>query len=162
MLAGATDHAVCLLEFQDRPMLPTQMVRVRELFGGAISRDTNPVLESLEKELDDYFHGKLTSFSVELDMRGTTFQQKTWTALLSIPYGRTMSYGRLAEEIGNPDAVRAVARANGDNRMAILIPCHRVIGADGSLTGYGGGLRRKKFLLELEQGIHSPDLFGNL
>ena len=143
-------------------MLPTQMVRVKELFGGTISRSTNPVLETLKEELDAYFHRKRTSFSVELDMRGTSFQQQTWTALLTIPYGRTMSYGRLAEEIGNPDAVRAVARANGDNRMAILIPCHRVIGADGSLTGYGGGLRRKKFLLELEQGIHSPDLFGNL
>lgn len=160
MLAGATKEAVCLLEFDDRPMLPTQMVRLKQLFGREVKPGTNPVLEHLREELDGYFSGEVRTFSVPLDQRGTPFQESVWTLLHDIPYGRTWSYAHLAERLGNPEAVRAVARANGDNRMAILIPCHRVIGADGSLTGYGGGLRRKRFLIELEQGIHSPDLFG--
>lgn len=159
MLGGATKDAVCLLEFDDRPMLPTQMVRLKQLFGREVKPGSNPVLERLKEGLDAYFAGRLRAFSLPLDQRGTPFQESVWTALHDIPYGQTWSYARLAERLGNPDAVRAVARANGDNRMAVLIPCHRVIGADGSLTGYGGGLRRKKFLLELEQGIRSPDLF---
>ena len=159
MLAGATKEAVCLLEFDDRPLLPTQMVRLKQLFGRDVRPGSNPVLATLAEELDAYFGGKLRDFSVPLDQRGTTFQESVWSLLHEIPYGQIWSYARLAERLGNPDAVRAVARANGDNRMAILIPCHRVIGADGSLTGYGGGLRRKKFLLELEQGIRTPDLF---
>lgn len=90
---------------------------------------------------------------------GTDFQEEVWRVLLEVDYGTTASYGDLSKAIGNPGAVRAVAGANGDNRMAILIPCHRIIGSDGSLTGYGGGLHRKRFLLELEQGIRTPDLF---
>lgn len=159
MLAGATKEAVCLLEFDDRPLLPTQMVRLKQLFGRDVRPGSNPVLATLAEEIDAYFAGKLRDFTVPLDQRGTPFQESVWSLLHDIPYGQTWSYARLAERLGNPDAVRAVARANGDNRMAILIPCHRVIGADGSLTGYGGGLRRKRFLLELEQGIRTPDLF---
>jgi methylated-DNA-[protein]-cysteine S-methyltransferase len=102
-------------------------------------------------QLNAYFAGELTDFNIELDMRGTEFQQRVWKALLTIPYGQTRSYGEIAEQIGAPGAARAVGLANGRNPIAIIVPCHRVIGASGSLTGYGGGLDRKKTLLELEK-----------
>ncbi|MBO0838982.1 MAG: methylated-DNA--[protein]-cysteine S-methyltransferase, partial [Actinobacteria bacterium] len=101
-------------------------------------------------QLDAYFAGELTEFSLPLAPAGTQFQRQVWAALQQIPYGQTWSYGQLAEKIGNPAAVRAVGLANGRNPIAVVIPCHRVIGADGSLTGYGGGLDRKRFLLDLE------------
>ncbi len=159
MLAGATEAAVCLLEFIDRPMLPTQLKRIRDRFEESPIPGSNRIILQLEEELSAYFDGTLRAFNVPLDMRGTEFQEEVWKVLLEVTYGTTASYGDLSKAIGNPGAVRAVARANGDNRMAILIPCHRIIGSDGSLTGYGGGLRRKRFLLELEQGIRSPGLF---
>ena len=101
-------------------------------------------------QLGAYFAGELTDFDIELDLRGTNFQQRVWKALLTIPYGETRSYGEIAEQIGVPGAARAVGLANGHNPIAIVVPCHRVIGAGGSLTGYGGGLDRKRTLLELE------------
>jgi methylated-DNA-[protein]-cysteine S-methyltransferase len=102
-------------------------------------------------QLGAYFAGELTDFDIELDLRGTNFQQRVWNALLTIPYGETRSYGEIAEQIGVPGAARAVGLANGHNPIAIVVPCHRVIGASGSLTGYGGGLDRKRTLLELEK-----------
>ena len=102
-------------------------------------------------QLDAYFAGELTDFELELDLRGTEFQQRVWKALLTIPYGETRSYGEIAEQIGAPGAARAVGLANGRNPIAIVVPCHRVIGSGGSLTGYGGGLERKQTLLELEK-----------
>ncbi len=102
-------------------------------------------------QLDDYFAGRRERFEVELDLVGTEFQRSVWRALLLIPYGETMSYGELARHLGKPKAMRAVGLANGRNPVAVIVPCHRVIGADGSLTGFGGGLARKRFLLELEQ-----------
>ena len=102
-------------------------------------------------QLGAYFAGELTDFDIELDLRGTNFQQRVWKALLTIPYGETRSYGEIAEQIGVPGAARAVGLANGHNPIAIVVPCHRVIGASGSLTGYGGGLDRKRTLLELEK-----------
>jgi len=109
-------------------------------------------------QLGAYFAGELTDFDIELDMRGTEFQQRVWKALLTIPYGDTRSYGEIAEQIGAPGAARAVGLANGHNPIAIVVPCHRVIGARGSLTGYGGGLDRKRTLLELEQKRASVNL----
>lgn len=102
-------------------------------------------------QLNAYFAGKRTEFEIELDLRGTEFQQRVWKALLTIPYGETRSYGEIAEQIGAPGAARAVGLANGHNPIAIIVPCHRVIGANGKLTGYGGGLNRKQVLLDLEQ-----------
>ncbi len=102
-------------------------------------------------QLGAYFAGELTDFDVELDLRGTEFQRRVWKALLTIPYGETRSYGEIAEQIGVPGAARAVGLANGHNPVAVIVPCHRVIGASGRLTGYGGGLDRKRTLLELEQ-----------
>ncbi|CAM4230193.1 Methylated-DNA--protein-cysteine methyltransferase, constitutive [Mycobacterium basiliense] len=102
-------------------------------------------------QLNAYFAGDRTDFDVELDLRGTEFQQRVWKALLAIPYGETRSYGEIAEQVGAPGAARAVGLANGRNPIAIIVPCHRVIGASGKLTGYGGGLDRKQTLLELEK-----------
>ena len=109
-------------------------------------------------QLNAYFAGELTDFDIELDLRGTNFQQRVWKALLTIPYGETRSYGEIAEQIGVPGAARAVGLANGHNPIAIVVPCHRVIGASGSLTGYGGGLDRKRTLLELEKQRASVNL----
>jgi methylated-DNA-[protein]-cysteine S-methyltransferase len=109
-------------------------------------------------QLNAYFAGGLTEFDIELDMRGTEFQQRVWKALLTIPYGQTRSYGAIAEQVGAPGAARAVGLANGHNPIAIIVPCHRVIGASGSLTGYGGGLDRKKTLLELEKSRSPAEL----
>jgi methylated-DNA-[protein]-cysteine S-methyltransferase len=104
------------------------------------------------EQLRAYFAGDLTRFDLELDLQGTEFQRRVWNKLLSIPYGKTTTYGRLATELGDPKAMRAVGLANGRNPISIIVPCHRVIGADGSLTGYGGGLTRKQWLLAHERG----------
>ena len=109
-------------------------------------------------QLGAYFAGELTDFDIELDLRGTAFQRRVWKALLTIPYGETRSYGEIAEQIGASGAARAVGLANGHNPIAIVVPCHRVIGASGSLTGYGGGLDRKRTLLELEKKRASVNL----
>ena len=106
-------------------------------------------------QLEAYFAGERTEFELDLQLEGTAFQREVWAALLEIPYGETWSYGELAERIGKPGAARAAGLANGRNPVGIIVPCHRVIGADGSLTGYGGGLERKRFLLELESGARS-------
>jgi len=150
MLAGATDGALCLLEFADRRMLEAQLRRLQHRLACAIVPGRNDVIGRTAEELEGYFAGRLRAFGVPLTTPGTPFQQEVWRRLRAIPYGATLSYAELAREVGRPRAVRAVARANGDNRLAILIPCHRVVGADGALTGYGGGLWRKRRLLELE------------
>ena len=116
------------------------------------SSDPAPFTEAI-RQLESYFAGELREFDLPLAPVGTEWQLKVWAALTTIPFGETASYGRLAEELGRPTASRAVGRANGRNPLSIVIPCHRVIGADGSLTGYSGGLERKKFLLGLEKGI---------
>ena len=109
-------------------------------------------------QLDAYFAGELTEFDVELDLAGTEFQRRVWEALRTIPYGETRSYGELADQVGKPGAARAVGLANGRNPVGIIVPCHRVIGADGTLTGYGGGLDRKQSLLDLERDRRAPRL----
>jgi O-6-methylguanine DNA methyltransferase len=110
------------------------------------------------EQLDAYFAGERTDFNVELGLCGTPFQQRVWQALQDIPYGETRTYGELAEILGKPGASRAVGLANGKNPVSIIVPCHRVIGANGSLTGYGGGLERKRWLLGFERGIRQPTL----
>jgi methylated-DNA-[protein]-cysteine S-methyltransferase len=113
-------------------------------------RRPSPVLDRAARQLEDYFAGRSTTFDLPLDPRGTEFQRSTWRALLDIPFAVTWSYGQLARVVGRPRASRAVGAANGRNPIAIVIPCHRVIGSDGSLTGYGGGVRAKRWLLEHE------------
>ena len=150
MVAGATDRGICLLEYTDRRLLETQLSRVRKWCGDAAVPGENAHICEMRAQLAAYFDGRLREFTVPLDVRGTPFQQKVWAALRTIPYGETWSYGDLARKLGAPTATRAVAHANGDNPIAIVIPCHRVIGSDGELTGYGGGLWRKRALLERE------------
>lgn len=150
MVVAATDEAICLLEFADRPMLETQLRRVTRRLDAVPVPGETAATTTLARELDAYFAGRLKRFEVPLLTCGTPFQEAVWSELRTIPYGTTRSYGEQARRIGRPTAVRAVARANGDNRLAVVIPCHRVIGADGRLTGYGGGLWRKRRLLELE------------
>lgn len=151
LVAGATSDGVCLLEFSDRRMLEAQFKTVRRLFKAPVVPGSNAHLERLQAELARYFAGTLDSFSVPLIYPGSPFQRQVWEQLLQVPYGATRSYQELAAAIGKPRAVRAVGRANGLNRIAILIPCHRIVNKNGQLGGYGGGLRRKQFLLELEQ-----------
>jgi AraC family transcriptional regulator of adaptative response/methylated-DNA-[protein]-cysteine methyltransferase len=153
MLAAATNSELCLLEFVDRRMLETQLVRVGRALGSAVVPGTNDVLEQTRRELEEYFAGERTAFEVPLRLIGSDFQTKVWKALLRIPFGQTRSYRQQAETLGRPTAVRAVGKANGDNRIALIVPCHRVIGADGALTGYGGGLWRKRWLLDHETRI---------
>jgi AraC family transcriptional regulator of adaptative response/methylated-DNA-[protein]-cysteine methyltransferase len=150
MLAGATDDGICLLEFVDRRMIETQIKRLRKLFNAEFVPGSNKYFEDLDKQIQEYFSGKRKKFDLPLLLKGTSFQEIVWKELLTIPYGVTRSYQEQAEHVGNIQAVRAVAKANGDNRIAIIIPCHRVIGKNGKLTGYGGGLWRKQYLLDLE------------
>ena len=150
MLAAATDEALCLLEFVDRRMLETQLKRLGRELGRTIVPKANDILRQAERELAEYFAGERFTFDVPLNMVGSEFQQRAWRELLEVEYGRTRTYGEQARRIGHAEAVRAVGRANGDNRIAIIIPCHRVVGANGKLTGYGGGLWRKKWLLDHE------------
>jgi methylated-DNA-[protein]-cysteine S-methyltransferase len=123
--------------------------RVR--LGELVKRHSHPVLIEAERQLGEYFEGKRRSFSIALDMRGTSFQKNVWEALLAIPFGETRSYRDLAKKLGNPEATRAVGAANGRNPIPIIVPCHRVIGSNGKLTGFAAGLETKARLLELEQ-----------
>lgn len=152
LVAGANDQGVCLLEFTERRMLETQFTTIRERFQCAVIPGESRHLTQLKKELTDYFAGKLKRFSVPLIYPGTPFQERVWDGLLRIPYGQTWSYEDLAKHVGTPKGSRAVGMANGRNRIAILIPCHRVVNKGGKLGGYGGGLWRKQFLLDLERG----------
>jgi AraC family transcriptional regulator of adaptative response/methylated-DNA-[protein]-cysteine methyltransferase len=153
LVLGATEDGVCLVEFSDRRALETQLGLLRRRLGRAILPGSNEHLAKLSHELSDYFDGTLPEFTVPLVNPGTPFQQAVWGRLREIPYGETISYERLARDVGKPKAWRAVGRANGDNPLAILVPCHRVIQKDGQLRGYGGGLWRKRFLLDHERTV---------
>jgi len=173
MLAGATDEGICLLEFVDRRMIETQLSRLKRLLHADFVPGSNMHFEALQRQLEEYFSGRRKEFRLPLVLRGSSFQQDVWKALLTIPYGETRSYQEQALLLKRPDAIRAVAKANGDNRISIVIPCHRVIGKDGGLVGYGGGLWRKKYLLEHEAAhkddpdgvsgdIHEREIQGNM
>ncbi|GLS24973.1 bifunctional transcriptional activator/DNA repair enzyme AdaA [Marinibactrum halimedae] len=150
MFACASKEGLCLLEFVERKMLETELTDLQRRLKARIITGHNPYIDHIKKELTEYFAGSRTHFTVPLHTPGTEFQQTVWQALQAIPYGHTASYQQQAISIGKPKAVRAVASANGMNRIAIVIPCHRVIGKDGSLTGYAGGLERKRWLLDHE------------
>lgn len=161
MVAAATETHLLLLEFAHRRMLDEQLARVRRALGCEFRKGESPVFDVTRRQLEEYFRGDRRDFDVPLQTPGTAFQTRVWDELRRIPHGSTTSYARVATAIGKPAAVRAVARANGDNRIAIIIPCHRVIGSDGSLTGYGGGLWRKKKLLDLEGASQTLSLFDS-
>ena len=151
MIAGATEEGLCLLEFHDRRILPKEYKDLKKLLDTTIEEGENKHLKSIRKQLREYFDGKRKEFTIPLVTPGSPFQQAVWKELLNIPFGGRRSYQEQANAINSPDSVRAVANANGLNRIAIVIPCHRVIGSDGRLTGYGGGIKRKKWLLDHEK-----------
>ncbi len=152
LIAGSAEGMLVLLEFTERRMLEAQFASLRRYFRRPIVPGDNPLLRRVQKELAEYFAGTRQRFSLPLQTPGTPFQQRVWKALTAIPYGKTLSYEELARRVKAPNAQRAVGRSNGLNRIAIVIPCHRVINKNGNLGGYGGGLWRKQALLELEKG----------
>ena len=151
IIAGATDEGLCLLEFTDRRMLEAQLKRLQSLLKQPLVPGDHPLLARTRDELTRYFEGTLTDFTLPLVFRGTPFEERVWRELIRIPYGETISYAELARRVGSSGAQRAVGRANGMNRISIVIPCHRVVNSDGKLGGYGGGLWRKHWLLALEK-----------
>lgn len=150
MFICATEEGVCLLEFVERKKLETEFKDLQRLLKASIIMGENAPIQQAKQELEEYFAGTRQQFEVPLHTPGTAFQQTAWQALTSIPYGQRVSYKEQAIKIQKPKAVRAVATANGANRVAIILPCHRVVGSNGALTGYAGGLERKKWLLEHE------------
>jgi len=160
LVAGATDAGLCLLEFSDRRMLEAQLDTLRRRLDAPLVPGRHRWLDALRSQLVEYFDGRRTRFDLPIVIKGTPFQEQVWRALLEIPCGETRSYRDIAEAIGHPGATRAVGTANGMNRIAIVIPCHRVVNADGKLGGYGGGLWRKQFLLDLERGQRRFDESG--
>lgn len=149
MLAINSQKGLCVLAFFDGKSIEKQLKEIEKL-GEIVENKHDEFLLNLEKELDAYFEGNLNEFSIPLDLIGTDFQIKVWNELIKIPFGKTRSYKEQSMALGNLLAIRAVANANAKNKIAIVVPCHRVIGTNGSLTGYAGGNKRKKFLLELE------------
>ena len=153
MLGVANENGVCMLEFVDRRSMETQVATLKKHFPHSVVPGSNAMLDMLSNELDRYFAGILTEFTVPLIHPGTPFQLAVWDVLKTIPFGGTTSYGAIAEKIGRAGASQAVGRANGDNRLAILLPCHRVVRSDGHLCGYAGGLRRKQWLFDHERRV---------
>jgi AraC family transcriptional regulator of adaptative response/methylated-DNA-[protein]-cysteine methyltransferase len=151
MVGVAGDTGLILCEFSDRPMLPTQMERIAKICGGLPAAGEHPILDQTQRELDEYFAGTREEFTIPLVIDGTPFQMSVWRELLRIPFGRTTSYDSIAVRIDRRGGARAVGRANGDNRIAIIVPCHRVINSDGTMSGYGGGKHRKRWLLDHEK-----------
>ena len=162
MVAGATKEGLCLLEFADRKSLQSQIDEVAGLLETTVEQGSNRFLRMVKKQLKEYFKGKRKDFTVPLVNPGTEFQLAVWKELLKIPYGSVKTYQEQADLLKNPGSVRAVAHANGSNRIAILIPCHRVIGSDGHLIGYGGGLERKRWLLDHEKKFSGKPVDLNL
>lgn len=150
MIAMAERRGLVLLEFLDRPALTREVEELQNRYSYAVAPGHNQHLQQIEEQLAGYFAGQLKQFSVALHLPGSEFSRQVWAELGKIPYGHTTTYGAIAATLGKPGASRAVGLANGHNRLSIVVPCHRVIGADGSLTGYGGGQPRKAFLLRLE------------
>lgn len=162
MKAAATKEGVCLLAFADSPGCEPDIDFLCRTFNTGTRRGTNRHLRILKRQLKEYFKGKRKEFDVKITTPGTEFQTRVWKGLKEIPYGSTISYQQQAELLDNPGAFRAVANADGSNRIVIVIPCHRVIGTDGSLTGYGGGLERKRWLIDHEKKFSGKPVNGML
>jgi AraC family transcriptional regulator of adaptative response/methylated-DNA-[protein]-cysteine methyltransferase len=157
LLAAANTTGITELLFVDRRQIEETLRSIRDRHESTVLPGTHPHLDQLRTELQEYFAGTRRDFTVPMSPKGSPFQHRVWEELGRIPFGSTISYQQLAERMNQPTAMRAVARANGDNPLTILVPCHRVIGKDGTLTGYGGGLWRKRLLLCLEQTGHLPN-----
>lgn len=152
LVAAATRDGICLLEFSDRERLSNRLETLRKRYAGSLSPGPNHWLGDLRKQLTEYFDSERQQFELPLIYPGSPFQEKVWSMLRQIPYGQTWSYIDVATRIGDVLATRAVGAANGQNPIAIVIPCHRVINANGDFGGYGGGVWRKRILLDLERG----------
>ena len=152
MTLGATSRALVLADFTERPMMAAQHAAVRRRIGPTRSA-SSPLLDAAARQLREYLAARRRDFDLPIDAPGSPFQERVWAELRRIPFGETVSYGELAASVGVPAASRAVGRANGSNRLAVVIPCHRVIAAGGGLGGYGGGLPAKRFLLDLEAAV---------
>jgi len=152
MYGGATEEGVCFIEFIDRVKLDKALSRLCKELNATIEPGDSEHLLQLESELREYFDKQRKEFTVPLHLTGTEFQKSVWHSLIGIPYGKTWSYKQQAIHLGQLPAIRAIASTNGQNKHAIVIPCHRVIGSDGSLTGYAGGIAKKDWLLKFENG----------
>jgi O-6-methylguanine DNA methyltransferase len=152
LIAAATDQALCLLQFSDAATLDDRIEALRQRYASSLGAGSNAILDELWQQLEQYFSGERREFTLRLVYPGTQFQEQVWAALREIRYGETWSYLDLAKRIGDVNATRAVGLANGANPISIVIPCHRVVNANGDLGGYGGGLWRKRILLDLERG----------
>jgi len=153
LILGSFDNQLCMADWRYRKMRKSIDARLQKGLNAEYIQEDTVVLQQTRQQLDEYFNRKRQSFDIPLLMVGTDFQKQVWQGLMDIPYGTTCSYLELSKNIGNEKAVRAVASANGANAISIMIPCHRIIGSDGSLTGYAGGLPAKKKLLHLEQSF---------
>ncbi len=153
LLLGSFEDKLCLCNWRTKKEREHVDRRLQRILSACYEEGTSDVIGQAERQLNEYFARRRKVFDVPLLFAGTEFQEAVWNALLTIPYGTTLSYAALAKQLGAPKAVRAVANANGANSISIFAPCHRVIGSDHSLTGYGGGLPAKKMLLELESGV---------
>ena len=153
LVLGAYGDRLCLCDWRYRKMRTTLDNRLRKFLGVEIRPGDNPLLDETSRQLDEYFSFARRTFTLPLLQVGTDFQKRVWAKLMRVPFGETSTYLALAEAIGNPKAVRAVASANGANALAIVVPCHRIIGSNGELVGYAGGLRAKEKLLALEQDM---------
>jgi len=156
LLLGSFGGRLCLLGFGDRETKRAVDGRIRKKLGAEFVDQNDEVMEKTRKQLDEYLNGNRKEFDIPLLMIGTGFQRRVWKALMRVPYGATYTYGQIAEDVGSPRAVRAVGGAARANPISIIIPCHRIIGSDGELVGYGGGLPLKKWLLKLERGGTRP------
>lgn len=157
-ILGSYDGKLCMVDFRYRKMRKTIDDRVKKGLNAEFIEQDDEILQKTRVQLDEYFNMQRKEFDIPIQMVGTDFQKNVWEALLKVPYGTTSTYLQLAKEIGNEKAVRAVANANGANAIGIIIPCHRIIGTNGELTGYAGGLPLKKRLLELEQNLFTTEL----
>ncbi len=159
LILGSFDGKLCLLDFRYRKMIKTISSRLKKELNADFLYQDDDILKKTSEQLNEYLEGMREEFDIPLLMIGTDFQRSVWTALLKVLYGTTSTYLQLAKDIGNEKAVRAVAGANGANSIAIIIPCHRIIGSNGELVGYGGGLAAKKKLLKLEGGYRNPEQY---
>lgn len=151
MIAIFADKHLVMLDYSDCDSLITDIVKIEKHYANTPRIHHNHETDQLRRQLDQYFNGSRRRFTIPTAPIGTIFQQQVWKTLLTVPYGSTISYAEQSKRLGNPKAIRAMAAANGKNPISIIIPCHRIIGSDGSLTGYAGGIERKRYLIELEQ-----------
>ncbi|MCB9195705.1 MAG: methylated-DNA--[protein]-cysteine S-methyltransferase [Flavobacteriales bacterium] len=159
LILGAIGDNICLCDWRYRNARTTIDRKIKHMLHGEFIESRSRAITDLTEQLDGYFYNKRQQFDVTYVLCGTGFQHMVWNALIDIPYGRTISYQKLTEKLGDPKAIRAVASANGANALSLILPCHRVIGTDGSLTGYAGGIQAKQSLLSLESQTFQTSLF---